>query len=100
MFLETERRIRERAVQQMFNVALRAPTEESVRAMRLAEEAKQRQHSIQEQHASGSAVAGITGQTGERAPQTVVRDQPKVGRNEPCPCGSGKKYKKCHGQAA
>ena len=27
----------------------------------------------------------------------VVRDQPKVGRNEPCPCGSGKKYKKCHG---
>jgi preprotein translocase subunit SecA len=32
--------------------------------------------------------------------RTVVRDQPKVGRNEPCPCGSGKKYKKCHGLAA
>ncbi|HVS16714.1 MAG TPA: preprotein translocase subunit SecA [Thermoanaerobaculia bacterium] len=32
-------------------------------------------------------------------PQTVVHDQPKVGRNEPCPCGSGKKYKKCHGRA-
>jgi preprotein translocase subunit SecA len=31
--------------------------------------------------------------------RTVVRDQPKVGRNEPCPCGSGKKYKKCHGAA-
>ena len=29
--------------------------------------------------------------------KTVVRDQPKVGRNEPCPCGSGKKFKKCHG---
>ena len=29
--------------------------------------------------------------------KTVVRDQPKVGRNELCPCGSGKKYKKCHG---
>jgi SEC-C motif-containing protein len=28
-------------------------------------------------------------------PQTVVRDAPKVGRNDPCPCGSGKKYKKC-----
>ncbi|MBI4398399.1 MAG: SEC-C domain-containing protein, partial [Candidatus Omnitrophica bacterium] len=25
------------------------------------------------------------------------RAGPKVGRNEPCPCGSGKKYKKCHG---
>ncbi|PYS84770.1 MAG: preprotein translocase subunit SecA [Acidobacteria bacterium] len=29
--------------------------------------------------------------------RTVTRDQPKVGRNEPCPCGSGKKYKKCCG---
>src|SRR3989441_303636 len=29
--------------------------------------------------------------------KTVVRSQPKVGRNDPCPCGSGKKYKKCHG---
>ena len=28
---------------------------------------------------------------------TVVRDSPKIGRNEPCPCGSGKKYKKCCG---
>ena len=28
---------------------------------------------------------------------TVTRDGPKVGRNEPCPCGSGKKYKHCHG---
>jgi preprotein translocase subunit SecA len=30
--------------------------------------------------------------------QTYVREQPKVGRNEPCPCGSGKKYKQCHGR--
>jgi uncharacterized protein len=30
---------------------------------------------------------------------TVKRDAPKVGRNEPCPCGSGKKYKQCHGAA-
>ena len=29
--------------------------------------------------------------------QTVKREGPKVGRNDPCPCGSGKKYKKCHG---
>ena len=33
-------------------------------------------------------------------PKPVVREQPKVGRNEPCPCGSGKKFKKCHGAAA
>ena len=31
-------------------------------------------------------------------PATVVREYPKVGRNDPCPCGSGKKYKQCHGQ--
>ena len=30
----------------------------------------------------------------------VRRDEPKIGRNDPCPCGSGKKYKKCHGAAA
>jgi preprotein translocase subunit SecA len=29
--------------------------------------------------------------------QPIVREAPKVGRNDPCPCGSGKKYKKCHG---
>ena len=28
---------------------------------------------------------------------TVVRDEPKIGRNDPCPCGSAKKYKMCHG---
>ncbi len=32
-------------------------------------------------------------------PRQVVRMEPKVGRNEPCPCGSGKKYKKCCGSA-
>lgn len=31
-------------------------------------------------------------------PKTVRRDQPKVGRNDPCPCGSGKKYKQCCGR--
>ncbi len=32
--------------------------------------------------------------------QQVIRAEEKVGRNDPCPCGSGKKYKKCHGQGA
>jgi preprotein translocase subunit SecA len=31
-------------------------------------------------------------------PEPMRRDRPKVGRNDPCPCGSGKKYKKCHGK--
>ncbi|MBC8011447.1 MAG: YchJ family protein [Burkholderiales bacterium] len=32
--------------------------------------------------------------------EPVRRESPKVGRNDPCPCGSGKKYKKCHGASA
>ena len=31
-------------------------------------------------------------------PATFVREERKVGRNEPCPCGSGRKYKQCHGR--
>lgn len=42
-----------------------------------------------------SRPAGSSPQGGEAV--TVVRSQPKVGRNDPCPCGSGKKYKYCHG---
>jgi preprotein translocase subunit SecA len=37
---------------------------------------------------------------GDDVIKTVRRDEPKVGRNDPCPCGSGKKYKKCHGANA
>lgn len=41
--------------------------------------------------------ARMAGSNGSTAPQQVVRGEAKVGRNDPCPCGSGKKYKKCHG---
>ena len=37
---------------------------------------------------------------GDDTVKQVKRDEPKVGRNDPCPCGSGKKYKKCHGASA
>ncbi|MDR2210437.1 MAG: preprotein translocase subunit SecA [Spirochaetaceae bacterium] len=53
--------------------------------------------------ARGGASAGGRGQAGPSSrslPEnaTVVRNDPKVGRNDPCPCGSGKKYKHCHGR--
>jgi preprotein translocase subunit SecA len=45
------------------------------------------------------APAPASGETEIQLPRiTVRRDTPKVGRNEPCPCGSGKKYKHCHGK--
>jgi len=51
------------------------------------------------EHAQASAVAAEAPEaaTESERPQTVKRDTPKVGRNDPCPCGSGKKYKQCHG---
>ena len=51
---------------------------------------------------SGAANASASSATSSSRSQgrsvTVVRSQPKLGRNEPCHCGSGKKYKHCHGR--
>jgi preprotein translocase subunit SecA len=44
--------------------------------------------------------ASASGQSVATAVKTIVRESEKVGRNDPCPCGSGKKYKKCCGAAA
>ena len=50
---------------------------------------------------NGNGQAALGNGDGEVEKQkTIVREQPKVGRNEPCPCGSGKKFKKCHGTSA
>jgi len=56
---------------------------------------------MQFRHDEASAMPGEAGdaETGdETAAQPFVRDGRKIGRNEPCPCGSGKKYKHCHGK--
>jgi hypothetical protein len=44
--------------------------------------------------------AALSGRRPGERQGTIVHDAPKVGRNDVCPCGSGKKYKKCHGAAA
>ncbi|KOO07763.1 preprotein translocase subunit SecA [Vibrio hepatarius] len=61
-----------------------------------AEEAARR---AQAQHASAENQLS-DGEEEQGVHQPVVRDERKVGRNEPCPCGSGKKYKQCHGKIA
>ncbi|MGB1321991.1 MAG: preprotein translocase subunit SecA [Vibrio gallaecicus] len=62
-----------------------------------AEEAARR---AQAQHASAQNQLsdGTSEEAADGSHQPVVRDERKVGRNEPCPCGSGKKFKQCHGQ--
>jgi hypothetical protein len=51
-----------------------------------------------EGHDHGPTLSPGRGAASEPAPGVPVRNaMPKVGRNDPCPCGNGKKYKKCHG---
>jgi len=79
--------------------------EEDVREMeeqrRAQAEAQAQQSSYQHESAQGitdgSSEGDSEAETAEQA-QPFVREDKKVGRNEPCPCGSGKKYKQCHGK--
>lgn len=71
-------------------------TEEDVSA---AENQHRRTTNMQFNHPNApSALGGNEGEAAAGNPAPYVRQQRKVGRNEPCPCGSGKKYKHCHGQ--
>jgi preprotein translocase subunit SecA len=65
-------------------------------------EFKHKERRMVTQHPSQGTMTGGDGQAAQEPEKqkTVRREQPKVGRNEPCPCGSGKKYKKCHGATA
>ena len=51
--------------------------------------------SLSEQQEGATASGGGASSS---AGHTPIKAEPKVGRNEPCPCGSGKKYKNCHGK--
>jgi preprotein translocase subunit SecA len=67
----------------------------------VAGDASARQNAAQKRRAGrGGPVQAGRPPAGEAAAKSepVRRDRPKVGRNDPCPCGSGKKYKKCHGK--
>jgi preprotein translocase subunit SecA len=84
-------------------------SEEEVEALerqqREAQEREQQRARYMHASASGLAVAPDEDAADAEPPPAVaaepfVRETPKVGRNEPCPCGSGKKYKHCHGQIA
>jgi len=48
--------------------------------------------------AARRAAAAGAGRAQQAKPETFKREEQKVGRNQPCPCGSGKKYKHCHGK--
>ena len=59
---------------------------------------KEFEKQFQEQAARTEAEAAMASKgDAEPGAATITREEPKIGRNDPCPCGSGKKYKKCHG---
>lgn len=102
LFQELLENIKRDAIRVLSHVQVRQndPAEEEERLRREAEALAAR---MQFQHAAAPALddapAAEAQADGDVAvAQAPVRQEPKVGRNEPCPCGSGKKYKHCHGQ--
>ncbi len=95
MFVQMTWRVKSAVVGNILRLQLvRQESAEEIEQKRIAAQRRALQR-ISQTHAE----AGGDGD-GERPrpkQETVVRTQPKVGRNDPCPCGSGKKYKKCHG---
>ena len=65
---------------------------------KLEAQRRKEQEGREYQHAQSANLAQEQGEEGAAAPQPVQRLGPKVGRNDPCPCGSEKKYKQCHGK--
>lgn len=85
IFLDMSYRIKEETVRNLFLVRLAGSDE-------MEELNAQREQEMQLSYGDSPG--------GDGKPKTVRRQAEKVGRNDPCPCGSGKKYKKCCGKAA
>jgi preprotein translocase subunit SecA len=87
MFLEMLERIKRDTVEKLF--AIQIAREQEVREMK----AERKQTFVMSRGTEAAAQGG--GETEDGKGVTVRRDGKKVGRNDPCPCGSGKKYKRC-----
>lgn len=102
LFSEMLENVKREVVTLLARVRIRS--EEEVAALEQAErqqaEARLLQSQFQHQDAGGYGADEEAAQVeaAQNGVAQVSRDEPKVGRNDPCPCGSGKKYKHCHGQ--
>jgi len=95
MFSQLLERIKGEVIAILSKVQVRA--EEDVAAV---EEQRRSHVQMNYQHEEVNALEAEeqAGESAEPQEQPFVRDGRKIGRNEPCPCGSGKKYKQCHGR--
>ncbi len=90
MFEEMLDRYSQDLVEKLFTVRVARPED--------VERMEERQRKAESQMVFGRGDGDGGGGGAPEKPVQVRRDKEKVGRNEPCPCGSGKKYKKCHGK--
>ncbi|MCL7715620.1 preprotein translocase subunit SecA [Stenotrophomonas mori] len=102
LFSEMLENVKREVIHLLARVRIRS--EEEVAAMEALErqqaEARLQMSQFQHQDNGGYGADEEAAQVEARAAGVaqVTRDEPKVGRNDPCPCGSGKKFKHCHGQ--
>ena len=107
LFQELMANLQQEVIKVLSHVKIRQDDEaDAIERQREQERARERVN-FQHQAASAlsDAVAGDAGQAAAESqsaqrPAPFVRDMIKVGRNDPCPCGSAKKYKACHGKIA
>ena len=103
LFDDLSRRMQEDVVEKLYSVQV--ARQEDVQRMEEGQSARRPMQMVhggqatleQPQPATRPVPGGPNGQPPADRPVQAIRDTPKVGRNAPCPCGSGKKYKKCHG---
>ncbi len=111
MFEEMINNIKEDAVKFCFNVTLQTNTERKQVMEAKSAEKEEAAPSVGGGAAGGSGAARVSSQLpgaapkpqatkGDSKPEPVRRETPKIGRNDLCPCGSGKKYKNCCGKNA
>jgi preprotein translocase subunit SecA len=103
-------RVRADVVKVLMNVRVQSQEEVAQAEQQIEAQAERRAEAAQAQHASLAAAVSdepadvealtLPEQDADAKAQPFKRFGDKIGRNDPCPCGSGKKYKQCHGKLA
>jgi preprotein translocase subunit SecA len=96
MFSRMLEAIKHDVISELSKVQVRTPEDMAVEQREQHPEALQYRHDEFAGFGEEEAEPDAAAEAGEEAP--FVRSDRKIGRNEPCPCGSGKKYKQCHGR--
>ena len=98
LFSDMLTRIRHEVINLLAHVQVQA--QQDVEALESQNRQPEEMHFVHPSLDAGGQPEVADDATAAAAQKPITRRQPKVGRNEPCPCGSGKKYKHCHGKLA